>query len=55
MADTLSKTIEGLQPGGNYIIQVRSKNGENDYSEWSQALNYSAPIVAAKALVGYNV
>lgn len=47
MADTLSKTIEGLQPGGNYIIQVRSKNGENDYSEWSQALNYSAPVVTA--------
>lgn len=55
MTNTVSKTIQGLQPGGNYVIQVRSKNGTSDKSEWSQALNYSAPLVSASNGVKNNM
>jgi hypothetical protein len=47
MTETVSKTIEGLQPGGNYVIQVRAKNGNNEFSDWSPALNYTASTTSA--------
>lgn len=42
MTDT-SKILNGLQPGGTYSVQVRSKNGAGETSDWSTAYTFQTP------------
>jgi hypothetical protein len=40
----ISKNLSGLQPGTNYAVQVRTKNAEGSYSDWSPGYNFSTPV-----------
>jgi hypothetical protein len=42
MAD-YSKLLTGLQPGAEYVVQIRSKNTDGEASEWSNGYNFSTP------------
>lgn len=39
----LSKIINGLQPNANYTVQVRSKNSDGQYSDWSNTYSFNTP------------
>ena len=39
----ISRILNGLQPSAAYTIQVRSKNSDGEYSDWSNSYNFSTP------------
>jgi hypothetical protein len=39
----ISRIINGLQPSAAYTVQVRSKNSDGEYSDWSNSYNFSTP------------
>jgi hypothetical protein len=39
----ISKNINALQPSATYTVQVRAKNSDNEFSEWSNAYTFSTP------------
>jgi hypothetical protein len=39
----ISRILNGLQPSATYTVQVRSKNSDGQYSEWSNSYNFSTP------------
>ena len=39
----VSKILNGLQPSATYTVQVRSKNSDGEYSDWSNSYTFSTP------------
>jgi hypothetical protein len=42
--------LKDLLPGKNYILQVRAKNENGEYSEWSTTYNFTAPPDTTRTL-----
>lgn len=43
MAASVSRNLNGLQPGTSYVVQVRAKDGDNNTSEWSNSYSFTTP------------
>ena len=42
----ISRILNGLQPNANYTVQVRSKNSDGQYSDWSNTYSFNTPSTA---------
>lgn len=42
----ITRVLAGLQPGQDYVVQIRSKSLAGDVSEWSNAYKLSTPSTA---------
>ena len=47
----VSKILNGLQPSATYTVQVRSKNSDGEYSDWSNSYTFSTP---STSITTYN-